>query len=306
MKRLTLITALAASFIGLVLPSFASNTTARWSGTVPGLGRLYFSELGVDTLEITGTTYFDTISATQTTFINGEILANASDHIVTLTADDNTSEILDFQLRSSMTSPNDAQTMRISGHSYNDDSDGTYIEWWYMDCVYDDVSSATEDATLKVGVRTAGTLAAELCLNGAAIWPNVEGGLTLGKSGNAWGNAFFNGTITATSGTATFGTATFTAFTLGASGTKAYSAILTSATITAGATSCALTLPTGYAQANHRVQWSIIPATAGNTGYAGHADDYFVWEGGTAAEVRVTSATTKTNLVVEVLTVKTN
>lgn len=40
---------------------------------------------------------------------------------------------------------------------------------------------------------------------GTALNPDADGGATFGASGTGWGNAYFNGTITATTGTATFG-----------------------------------------------------------------------------------------------------
>lgn len=61
------------------------------------------------------------------------------------------------------------------------------------------------------------------------------------------------------------------------------------ATITAGATTCTLTLPSTPVSADGII-WGISPAVAAN-GYAGHGDDYFTWEGGTTAECRISSAT---------------
>lgn len=55
-----------------------------------------------------------------------------------------------------------------------------------------DVSDGTEDGRLDFAVMTAGTLADELQLNGAALSPTTDGGLSLGIVTGAWSDLFLD------------------------------------------------------------------------------------------------------------------
>ena len=72
-----------------------------------------------------------------------------------------------------------------------EDSGGTQTTFGLIHAVFDDITDTTEDGSLHFSVITAGTLADELVLTGANLYPNANDGLALGLSGNGFSDAFF-------------------------------------------------------------------------------------------------------------------
>lgn len=58
----------------------------------------------------------------------------------------------------------------------------------------DDATSNTFDSSFVFSVTTADTLAAELVLNGSALYPYSDAGLDLGKSGTEFNDLYLDGT----------------------------------------------------------------------------------------------------------------
>lgn len=65
-----------------------------------------------------------------------------------------------------------------------EDSGGTQTTFGLIHAVFNDITDATEDGSLHFSVMTAGTLADELTLTGAALYPTTTAGLDLGGSSN--------------------------------------------------------------------------------------------------------------------------
>jgi hypothetical protein len=72
---------------------------------------------------------------------------------------------------------------------------GGNLESARVSVAMDDVSSGSEDATMKFGVFTAGTMADELQLTGAALNPEADGGLDLGTSSLQFKDAYLSGVL---------------------------------------------------------------------------------------------------------------
>jgi hypothetical protein len=73
---------------------------------------------------------------------------------------------------------------------YGRDSAGNKELYAGIRAIMDDVTSTTEDGSLSFSVVTAGTLAYELTLTGAALTPVAAGGLTIGTASLPFGSAF--------------------------------------------------------------------------------------------------------------------
>lgn len=122
------------------------------------------------------------------TLQNGEIVSNATDAVVSVTADDDAVEWFDFQIKSSNTGEADNDYLQISWWGFNDT--GAY-EYAQDILTATDVTTATEDSVRAWSVATAGTMAKELNLSGAALYPNADGGLDLGiATTNQFGAAY--------------------------------------------------------------------------------------------------------------------
>ena len=181
--------ALFIAFLG-VASMAAYYETARFSAA-----QLVCSDLTVnDDLTIAGDVVlvggFDI--GDDLTLENDELITNATDGVVGITYDDDAVELGDFQIYSSNTSTENANYYRWSW--WYEDDESYKIEGGFIDAIIDDITSPTVDVTLKFGVKTNGTLAAELALDGATLYPVSDGGLNFGKPGNAIGDIDVTGT----------------------------------------------------------------------------------------------------------------
>lgn len=162
---------------------------------------------------------------------NGEAITNPSDGVTRTTFDDDAVELGDEQTYSTNTSTSANDYFRRSW--WFEDSASGMTEGGYFDWVWTDVTTATEDTRLDFGGMTAGTLADWLHLTGAALYPEADGGLTLGLDGQGFGNVFINGN-----------TVTTGSLRVGANGTAITQSRDGQATILSGATSAVVTLAT--------------------------------------------------------------
>ncbi len=127
---------------------------------------------------------------------NSDYIHNTTDGAIEFMFDDDAVELGDIQISSTNTSTSDNDYLRLSW--YVEDSSSGKTEMARLDMVATDVTTATEDADLRWSVIAAGTMAEEMRLNGAALRPTTEGGLTLGATGFGWGNTHINGNIACT------------------------------------------------------------------------------------------------------------
>jgi hypothetical protein len=135
---------------------------------------------------------------------NGEVIANVVDAEFTVTGDDNTSDQLILTLRNTTATTNDTDEIKI--RAMMDDDEGDEDGFGEISFTADDASSGSEDGSIVFTAITAGTSVTEWIMDGAALYPYIEGGGGIGKTGFGVGNVFVNGDITATSGTGhTFG-----------------------------------------------------------------------------------------------------
>jgi len=114
--------------------------------------------------------------------------------------------LLDIQYRSSNEGTANDDYFRIS--FYAEDVESTTTELANIDVSMDDVTTDSVDSTLEWSVRTDGTLAAELNLDGAKLFPEVNAGLDLGSDANEFNDAWIDGTLY--SDTSDLGAATVT------------------------------------------------------------------------------------------------
>ena len=162
-------------------------------------------------------------TVTTITGANGETIANATDAVVAVTYNDDAVEVGDFQFITSNTSGEDANYFRTSWWFEDDGSVST--EAAYIDVSMDDETSNTFDSTIEWGVVTNDTLAAELNLDGAKLYPETDAGLDLGGSSNEFNDLYIDGTanidtLAADAGAAT--ALTITNFTMGTQLMKVY------------------------------------------------------------------------------------
>lgn len=145
------------------------------------------------TLDVTGAaTFASTVAVTggltqsgDITLENAEIISNSTDSIVEIEYDDDAVALGELSLYSSNTATEINNTVAISVSIENVASVKTKISQIMTQA--DDISTSSMDATLLFGVITAGSLANELAIDGADVYPVTDGGLNLGKSGNEFG-----------------------------------------------------------------------------------------------------------------------
>jgi len=102
-------------------------------------------------------------------------------------------ELGDLKVVSANTATAANDYFRSSWYGYA--ANGTLTEVANLDVSLDDVTTATVDSTIELSVITAGTLAAELNLTGAALYPEATGGLALGTSSYQFAPSYFDGLV---------------------------------------------------------------------------------------------------------------
>ena len=183
-NRVVLLCVLALS--GLIMTGATYNDYLRKIATV-----ICYDIVVNNSVEVTGAIAL----GDDVTLENGEIVTNGTDAVVGVTFDDDAAELGDVQIYSSNTGTADADSFKLSW--WFEDSASEKTEAGYIQTVIDDQTTATEDVTLNFGVQTAGTLASELSLNGATLFPVTDAGLAVGKVGNEFAAGFFDGIVTA-------------------------------------------------------------------------------------------------------------
>jgi hypothetical protein len=122
---------------------------------------------------------------------NGEVIANVVDAEFTVTGDDNTSDQLILTLRNTTATTNDTDEIKI--RAMMDDDEGDEDGFGEISFTADDASSGSEDGSIVFTAITAGTSVTEWIMDGAALYPYIEGGGGIGKTGFGVGNVFING-----------------------------------------------------------------------------------------------------------------
>jgi len=112
------------------------------------------------------------------------------------TSASSTLSVLKFLSVSSSPAASDAFKMQF----YGETSTGASAEYGELQFITTDVTNASEDATFNISVITAGTLANELVLSGAALYPYTASGLDLGLTGTRFKDLYLSGSIYATGG----------------------------------------------------------------------------------------------------------
>ena len=244
-------TASVVLLVGLIaggwVYSVIADSTTSWSGNREGSGLLTITPFSADafycdTIDIDSSlSSSGTITApsfdisTALILANDEEIANATDAVVSITADDDAVELLDLQLLNDAGATADNDYIRQSFWIQEDDDD-TQKEMFYVDVVATDVTSTTEDARVDFGVMTAGTLADEWSIDGSALFPATEGGASVGKTGYGINNLHVNGNIAATTGSTSLADTAMTSASIG-SGTQIGALFFGQDTIASGATS---------------------------------------------------------------------
>jgi len=130
-------------------------------------GGVYFGKL-LNAISGTGSAVVRTIlldgDATVLCGQNGEVIENASDGVIQITANDDAAELLDIQIYSVNTSTADNDYYRTS--YYIEDSASEKTEIGGIDMVCTDVTTATEDSRLDFRVITAGTVSTPVSIDG--------------------------------------------------------------------------------------------------------------------------------------------
>ena len=147
------------------------------------------------TLEVDGATRFDggVTQGGDITLQNGETISNATDNVVGVTFGGATAALGTLRVISDSASPADNDTLSLI-EGYADDDGGTSTKFIGITLDTDDVTTNSEDATVNVGVVTAGTFANELELTGAALYPTTDEGLDLGSSSKEFKDLYIDGT----------------------------------------------------------------------------------------------------------------
>ncbi len=183
------------------LHDFKGNLT-RWGLKPNGAGDITVKrDLTVTrNFVVTGTqTYTGNTTFNGTVEINGditlendEILANEPDGTISFTANDDATEVMDFQFKTSNTAGGDNDYIRLSYWFIDDGAVSDEVA--YMDVSMDDETSNTLDSTIEWAVTTNDTTAAELNLTGAMLFPEANAGLDLGSDTYEFGSIWIDTT----------------------------------------------------------------------------------------------------------------
>lgn len=153
------------------LSQFAATTSAQLAGVISnetGTGLLVFNHA-----------CFLTFPA----LTNPELTTTGSGgFIVIATSDDNSVEIARLYGDRATPAANDEGFVSL----YLSNSIGTQKEFGRLTWVGTDVTNATEDGRLDIGIVTAGTMADELSLDATNLFPSTTDDLALGNLNNKW------------------------------------------------------------------------------------------------------------------------
>lgn len=169
------------------------------------------------------------------TLENGEILDNATDAVVSITANDDAAELLDVQVYSSNTSTADNDYFRTS--FWIEDDGSVKTELAAINYICTDVTSNTVDAKVDYYLQKADTLTKVLTLNPTSLTAGADNTSDLGASGTEWKDLYIDGTANIDSlvaDTADINGGTVDGATVGANSasTGAFTTITASSTIT--------------------------------------------------------------------------
>lgn len=190
-KRKIFLVALGLALLS-VLAYATVSTTTFWK--IVRENTLFINDVG-----ITGPLYIDgatditgalTItgavsSSSDLTLENGEIIDNGTDGYIKAIYNDDAALLGEWRFDSSNTSTANSDYYRLAWYMYDDHAASVKIA--NIEAICDDVVSSSTDATLRFGVITADTFAAELDLTGADLSPYANAGLDLGSSSYKWG-----------------------------------------------------------------------------------------------------------------------
>lgn len=183
-KRKIFLVALGLALLS-VLAYATVSTTQYWK--IVRENTLFVNDVG-----ITGPLFIDgamtitgAVSSTgDLTLENGEIIENGTDSYVKVIYDDDAALLGEWRFDSSNTSTAANDYFRLAWYMYDDHAASVKIA--NIEAICDDVVSSSTDATLRFGVITADTFAAELDLTGADLSPYANNGLNLGATSYKW------------------------------------------------------------------------------------------------------------------------
>ena len=173
---------------GTVLPQTDDNVDL-------GSASAQFKDLYID-----GTANIDALATGGSlTLENGEIIGNAVDAAVTVTYDDDAPELSDTQILSSNVSTEDNNYHRLSFWMLDDSvvAGQAQYDMAHIEFTGTDITSTTLDSDISFAVVTNAnaTAAVEVAhIDGAAIFPETDNGLDLGKAGTEWKDLYIDGT----------------------------------------------------------------------------------------------------------------